>query len=103
MTTTTTDRRPRSRRRAGSPAAHARTPAGAPDARATGSAGQPVMIDAGMRLEMISRAAYYLAERRGFDPGHELEDWLAAESEIDLTLTAGAEAHSVRRTGKAGP
>jgi hypothetical protein len=23
-----------------------------------------------------------LSERRGFEPGHEAEDWLAAESEI---------------------
>ena len=28
-------------------------------------------------------AAYYRAERRGFAPGHEVEDWLAAEAEID--------------------
>lgn len=31
---------------------------------------------------MIAVAAYYRAERRGFEPGHELEDWLAAEAEI---------------------
>jgi DUF2934 family protein len=31
----------------------------------------------------ISEAAYYLAERRGFDPGYELDDWLAAESEVE--------------------
>jgi DUF2934 family protein len=31
---------------------------------------------------MISRAAYLRAERRGFEPGHEVEDWLAAEAEI---------------------
>jgi hypothetical protein len=30
----------------------------------------------------IAEAAYYLAEQRGFVPGHELEDWLAAEREI---------------------
>ena len=27
----------------------------------------------------IEREAYLRAERRGFEPGHELEDWLAAE------------------------
>ena len=32
---------------------------------------------------MIAEAAYYLAERRRFETGHELEDWLAAEIEID--------------------
>jgi hypothetical protein len=31
---------------------------------------------------MIATAAYYLAERRNFAPGHELEDWLAAEQQI---------------------
>jgi hypothetical protein len=29
---------------------------------------------------MISEAAYYLAARRNFVPGSELEDWLAAEA-----------------------
>jgi hypothetical protein len=28
-------------------------------------------------------AAYYRAERRGFAPGRELEDWLAAEEELE--------------------
>jgi hypothetical protein len=36
-----------------------------------------------LRHAMIAEAAYYLAERRGFKPGHELEDWLAAEAMID--------------------
>ena len=27
--------------------------------------------------------AYYKAEARGFEPGHEMDDWLAAESEIN--------------------
>jgi DUF2934 family protein len=31
---------------------------------------------------MISRAAYLRAQARGFEPGHEVEDWLAAEAEI---------------------
>jgi hypothetical protein len=40
------------------------------------------------RSRMIAEAAYYRAERRGFEPGHELEDWLAAEVEIDRELEA---------------
>jgi hypothetical protein len=32
--------------------------------------------------EAISQAAYLLAESRGFEPGHEIEDWLAAEQDI---------------------
>lgn len=35
---------------------------------------------------MIAQAAYYLAEHRGFSGGHELEDWLAAEHEINSAL-----------------
>lgn len=34
--------------------------------------------------EMIAVAAYYRAQRRDFAPGHELEDWLAAETEIGV-------------------
>lgn len=34
------------------------------------------------RREMIETAAYFRAQRRGFEPGHELEDWFAAETEI---------------------
>ena len=30
----------------------------------------------------IRSLAYLLAERRGFEPGHEAEDWLAAETEL---------------------
>ena len=37
---------------------------------------------------MIQEAAYWRAERRGFEPGFELEDWLAAENEIDSLLRA---------------
>jgi hypothetical protein len=30
----------------------------------------------------IRRLAYLMSERRGFEPGHETEDWLAAEHEV---------------------
>lgn len=32
--------------------------------------------------QLISEAAYYRAKRRGFAPGHELEDWIQAEAEV---------------------
>jgi DUF2934 family protein len=41
---------------------------------------------------MISRAAYLRAEQRGFQPGHEVEDWLAAEAEIRAMMSGGARA-----------
>lgn len=31
------------------------------------------------RRKLIALEAYYLAEKRSFQPGHEEEDWLAAE------------------------
>jgi Protein of unknown function (DUF2934) len=30
----------------------------------------------------IAEAAYFRAKQRGFEPGHELEDWVEAESEV---------------------
>jgi hypothetical protein len=41
------------------------------------------------RLAMIAEAAFYLAERRRFDPGHELDDWLQAERSVDCLLQSG--------------
>jgi len=30
----------------------------------------------------IALQAYFIAEKRGFEPGHELDDWLAAEAAV---------------------
>ena len=35
------------------------------------------------RRRMIAEAAFYRAEARNFEPGREIEDWLAAEAQID--------------------
>ena len=32
--------------------------------------------------QLIAEAAYFRAKQRGFEPGHELEDWIQAESEV---------------------
>ena len=48
-----------------------------------------VFLEPERRHVLICEAAYYRAERRGFCPGQELDDWLAAESEIDRTLQSG--------------
>jgi hypothetical protein len=45
-------------------------------------------INAEERQMMIERAAYFRAERRGFAPGSELEDWFEAEAEV-LQLIGG--------------
>lgn len=42
------------------------------------------------RRARIAIAAYYRAERRGFAPGREIEDWLEAEREVDRAATAAA-------------
>jgi hypothetical protein len=35
------------------------------------------------RNDMISKAAYFRAEHRGFEGGDEVRDWLEAEADID--------------------
>ncbi len=49
------------------------------------------------REDIIRDAAYLLSERRGFAPGKELDDWLAAERQI----TAAARA-ALCRFGRSG-
>jgi len=43
-------------------------------------------VDPERRDWLIAEAAYFRAEKRGFAPGHETEDWLAAEAEVDARL-----------------
>lgn len=38
------------------------------------------------RKRMIAEAAYFRFERRGSEPGHDLDDWLAARAKIDARL-----------------
>jgi hypothetical protein len=38
------------------------------------------------RLTWIALTAYSMAERRGFEPGHELEDWLMAERQVQFEI-----------------
>ena len=64
--------------------APAKSPAAAP-----GSAAPGITVSPQARRAMIEQAAYLRAERRGFTPGNETEDWLAAEAEVDALLRAG--------------
>lgn len=41
------------------------------------------LLTANERHKWISEAAYFIAERHGFAPGHELSDWLEAEREVN--------------------
>lgn len=51
----------------------------------TTNTGSSMQIDVSLeeRHALICKAAYLRAEQRGFAPGSELEDWIAAEAEID--------------------
>jgi hypothetical protein len=55
------------------------------------------------RLRMIEQAAFFRAERRGFAPGHEFEDWLAAEAEIAALVPAAAPAKKPARRARKSP
>ncbi len=44
------------------------------------------MVESIPRHQWISVAAYYKAEARGFEPGKELDDWLAAEKDYSAML-----------------
>ena len=46
-------------------------------------------IEPHVREAMISDSAYFRSAHRGFEPGREVDDWLAAEAEIDAALARG--------------
>ena len=62
-------------------------PAAAPRGKKASSTNH-VPISDDVRRKMVAESAYHRAERRGFAPGYESEDWLAAEAEIDALLKA---------------
>ncbi len=45
-------------------------------------------VSAEERHRLISEAAYYRAEQRGFLRGCELQDWLDSEAEVDAIIDA---------------
>lgn len=57
-----------------------------------GSSARPGLgpaLNAEERIRLVAQAAYYRAEKRGFAPGYELQDWVEAEAEV-LRLIGGA-------------
>ncbi|HUI59797.1 MAG TPA: DUF2934 domain-containing protein [Steroidobacteraceae bacterium] len=75
--------------------AEEKSPPGAPRKTAAPRARKPtqspppaVTIPDDVRRGMIAEGAYLRAEKRGFAAGHETEDWLAAEAEVDRLLKA---------------
>ena len=60
--------------------------------RSSATSDPRAQLSAEARHALIAEAAYLRAERRGFTPGGETEDWLAAEAEVDALLRAGQSA-----------
>ncbi|MBS1136334.1 MAG: hypothetical protein H6R11_288 [Proteobacteria bacterium] len=54
--------------------------------------GNAIQVTPEERQRYVSEAAFFIAERRGFSGGCELEDWLQAEAQIDQLL-AGSTRH----------
>ncbi|HKY02834.1 MAG TPA: DUF2934 domain-containing protein [Burkholderiales bacterium] len=77
---------------------------GSPDTLTVGVQGQGSIRTATASPEelgrMISEAAYYRAEKRGFEPGYEMEDWIAAEIELNVRLDESSKAESVMFSGE---
>jgi Protein of unknown function (DUF2934) len=46
----------------------------------------PVNTPSQDRQRLIAEIAYFKAQSRGFEPGHEEEDWHAAEMEVDSAV-----------------
>lgn len=81
--------------------ARATKPAAPPPKAATKAAAKPAAapkaakparkpaITAEQRANYVEVAAYYIAERRGFAPGDVVQDWIAAEAEIDRLIGEG--------------
>jgi hypothetical protein len=63
----------------------------APVARKARTAATPAQAlpDLGQRLDMVREAAYYHYEARGCVDGHEIEDWLKAEADIERFFGGG--------------
>lgn len=55
-------------------------------AKRTTAAAARTTVDAAERQRMIGEAAYYIAERRGFAPGHHDADWAEAVRQVSALL-----------------
>jgi len=71
-----------------SQSAQAEPAATASPVAAAGDAANGAIPSEAELMEMISEAAYYRAEKRGFSPGLEADDWVQAEAEVMARLQA---------------
>jgi hypothetical protein len=84
-TTQPADKKPAAKPAVAKPAATRSKPAKAA-APKTGMSNMPITPE--QRYQMIATAAYFLAERRGFTSGNEMQDWITAEAQINAQLLA---------------
>ncbi|MCX8018341.1 MAG: DUF2934 domain-containing protein [Rhodocyclaceae bacterium] len=71
------------------PAKSAATKAAGSKPAAKAKTAKPPTLTPEQRRCYVEVAAYYIAERRGFHGGSELDDWIQAEAEIDRLLQEG--------------
>ena len=69
-----------------------KTPPSKPQASFGADARAEVSADEVRKL--IAEAAYYRAKKRGFTPGHEVEDWVQAEAEVLRRIGADQPKHT---------
>ena len=91
-----TKSRPRPRKTAAKTVAKKVAPAKAAAAKRPPKAAPSAPAD---RESLVRMAAYLRAERRGFAPGYEIEDWLAAEAEVNERQEAKPAARKLRAGG----
>jgi hypothetical protein len=57
--------------------------------KSSGKAVKNNTVSPELRGHMVATAAYFLAEKRGFAAGCEMQDWALAEAKIDAMLAGG--------------
>ena len=69
---------------------------------AGGQSDWPYCIDPELRYRMISEGAYHRYLGRGCGDGYDLDDWLAAEAEVDRQLSQAGQtnASAARPSGR---
>lgn len=55
----------------------------------TAAAARDIRVSEEELHRLVSEAAYYKAQQRGFAPGYEHQDWLDAEAEVRQRLGVG--------------
>jgi len=67
------------------------------EAKVSASSSPAPRVSAEERQRMIAEAAYFRAQQRGFAGGDSLDDWLAAERQIDqASSSAGPQKKETR-------